>query len=49
MGGIGAAEEIDTPAQVWETRFHWRVDACAALTYLGGPITGGRHAVRGGI
>ncbi|KAF8509818.1 hypothetical protein JB92DRAFT_3083700 [Gautieria morchelliformis] len=39
MGGIGAMEEIDTAAQMWETRFHWRVDVCAAVTYLGGPIT----------
>lgn len=25
--------------QLWETRFSWRVDMCAAATYILGPIT----------
>ena len=33
-------EDIDAPALMWETRFGWRVDVCAAATYLGGPVTG---------
>ncbi|OXG24887.1 hypothetical protein C367_03413, partial [Cryptococcus neoformans Ze90-1] len=27
-------------ANAWESRFGWRVDAMAAATYLGGPLTG---------
>ncbi|KAF8591847.1 hypothetical protein K439DRAFT_1325766 [Ramaria rubella] len=38
-GGLGVGDELDTPAQMWETRFGWRVDVCAAVAYLGGPIT----------
>ncbi|KAF8516170.1 hypothetical protein BU17DRAFT_67588 [Hysterangium stoloniferum] len=40
VGGQGVEEEAATPAQMWETRFGWRVDVCSAVAYLGGPITG---------
>ena len=38
-GGAGHAEE-QMGTNEWETRFGWRVDIEAAVTYLGGPITG---------
>ena len=41
-GGMGAVEEVSahSSTQIWETRFGWRVDVCAAIVYIGGPITG---------
>ncbi|KIJ27171.1 hypothetical protein M422DRAFT_37908 [Sphaerobolus stellatus SS14] len=40
VSAIGSEEEAAvTPAQIWETRFGWRVDLCSAFVYLGGPIT----------
>ncbi|KAF8597750.1 hypothetical protein BDV93DRAFT_452365 [Ceratobasidium sp. AG-I] len=37
-GGAGHVEE-QMGTNEWETRFGWRVDVEAAVTYLGGPIT----------
>lgn len=34
------SEEGGGAGQLWETRFSWRVDMCAAATYILGPITG---------
>ncbi|KAH7103235.1 hypothetical protein BKA62DRAFT_697780 [Auriculariales sp. MPI-PUGE-AT-0066] len=36
-GGVGHVDEAYNPSNLWETRFGWRVDACAAAAYLGGP------------
>ncbi|GJJ09675.1 hypothetical protein Clacol_003899 [Clathrus columnatus] len=33
------SEEGGNAGQLWETRYNWRVDMCAASTYLLGPIT----------
>jgi len=35
----GSGGESDR-ANAWESRFGWRVDAMAAASYLGGPVTG---------
>jgi hypothetical protein len=38
-GGAGAREE-EGIANLWETRFGWRVDVLSAVAYLGGPVSG---------
>ena len=38
-GGAGAREE-EGLANLWETRFGWRVDVLSTVAYLGGPVSG---------
>jgi len=39
LSSNGTSGEADR-ANAWESRFGWRIDVMAAVSYLGGPITG---------